>query len=141
MSNLSHNTLQQLDAFNSWLGDVYGEGTHFNPLLIDSGFSDAEIEQIKLKHLDEFLQAVIDLLAGYRDLRNEHFDNLMVQHYGLTDGKPQAFATIGSSVGVSPERIRQLVNKRLVLFYDPERQTELREAFTVICRRLLRAAP
>ena len=137
MQNISDHTLRQLDALNNWLGDIYGEGTHFSTLLINAGFSNAEIEQIKLEHLNEFLHAVIDLLAGYRDLRNEHFDNLMVQHYGLSDGKPQDIYSIGANVGVCGERIRQLIKQRLVLFQDPERQEKFQEAFTMIGRRLL----
>ena len=54
MPNLSDNTLHQLDALNNWLGDVYGEGAGFGTLLLDTGFSEAEIEQIKREHLSEF---------------------------------------------------------------------------------------
>lgn len=137
MTNMSDQTLRQLDALNSWLSDVYGEETGFSTLLIAAGFSEAEIERIKRGYLSEFLQAVIDLLAGYRDLRSEHFDILMVQHYGLIDGKPQDLYQMGSSRGVCGERMRQLVNKRLILFQDSGRQAKFREDFAAIGRRLL----
>lgn len=137
MPSINDNTLWQLDALNNWLGDVYGEGKNFRTLLIDAGFSETEIEQIKLEHLPAFLQAVIDLLASYRDLRHEDFDRLMVQHYGLVDGEPQNFHTIGHSMGVSGTRIRQLVDKRMVLFHDPRRQAKFQHDFAAIGRRLL----
>ena len=137
MPNISDNTLHQLDALNNWLGDVYGEGTRFNTLLLDAGFSEAEIEQIKREHLSEFLQAVIDVMAGYTDLSSEECNRLMLQHYGLIDGKPLDFYAIGHSVGVSGERIRQLVNKRLGLYRDPKRQAKFRYDFAAIGRRLL----
>jgi len=137
MPNISDNTLHQLDALNNWLGAVYGEGTAFGTLLLDAGFSEAEIEQIKREHLSEFLQAVIDLMAGYIDLSSEGRNRLMVQHYGLIDGKPLALHAIGDSVGVNEERIRQLVNKRLDLYRDPKRQAKFQYDFAAIGRRLL----
>jgi DNA-directed RNA polymerase sigma subunit (sigma70/sigma32) len=137
MPNISDNTLQQLDALNNWLGDVYGEGTHFSTLLRDAGFNEAEIEQIKRKHLSEFLQAVIDLLASYNDFSNDARYQVMLQHYGLVDGKPLDFWVIGHSYGVAGERIRQLVNRRLDLYRDPKRQAEFRHDFGAIGRRLL----
>lgn len=137
MPNISDNTLHQLDALNNWLGDVYGKGTNFDTLLLDAGFSEAQIEQIKQDHLSELLQAVLDLLAGYTDLSSEGRNMLMVQHYGLIDGKPLDFYTIGNSVGVSGARIRQLVTMRLKLYRDPKRQAVFQNDFAAIGRRLL----
>lgn len=137
MPNISDNTLRRLDALNNWLNDVYGEETRFSTLLIDTGFSEAEIEQIKREHLGEFLQAVMDLMASYTDLSSEGRNMLMVLHYGLMDGKPQTLETIGDSVGVNEERIRQLVNKRMGLYRDPKRQAKFQYDFAAIGRRLL----
>jgi len=137
MPNITDNMLHQLDALNNWLGDVYGEGTGFSTLLLDADFSEAEIERIKREHLSQFLQAVIDLLASYTDLSSEERNRLMVQHYGLIDGKPLDFYVIGHSYGVAGERIRQLVNRRLDLYRDPKRQTKFRHDFAAIGRQLL----
>ena len=137
MTNANDQTLRQLDALNSWLSDVYSEGMDFSTLLSTAGFSGSEIEHIKRVHLREFLQAVIALLATYRDLHNEHRDILMVQHYGLIDGKPQDLYQMGSRYGVCGERMRQLVHKRLVLFQASDRQSQLQADFAVIGRRLL----
>lgn len=137
MPNTSDQTLCQLDALNNWLGDVYGEETHFSTLLIDAGFNNAEIEQINRVHLSEFLQMVLSLLDSYPDLSNEGLNRLMVQHYGLIDGRPQNFYIMSASLGVGGERVRQLVNKRLSLYRDPTRQAKLRDDFAAIGRRLL----
>jgi DNA-directed RNA polymerase sigma subunit (sigma70/sigma32) len=137
MPNISDNTLHQLDALNNWLAAVYGEGTAFGTLLLDAGFSEAEIEHIKREHLSEFLQAVIDLLASYNDFSNDARYKVMLQHYGLIDGKPLDFWVIGHSYGVAGERIRQLVNRRLDLYRDPKRQAKFQYDFAAIGRRLL----
>ena len=137
MPSISDNTLHQFDALNNWLGDIYGKGTSFGTLLLDAGFRDTEIEQIKREYLSEFLQAVIDLLASYNDFSNNARYQVMLQHYGLIDGKPLAFHVIGNSVGVPGERIRQLVNRRLDLYRDPKRQAIFRYDFAGIGRRLL----
>ncbi len=137
MPNVTDDTLRQFDALNNWLGDVYGKGNSFSTLLLDAGFRETEIELIKREHLSEFLQAVIDLLASYNDFSNNARYQVMLQHYGLIDGKPLTFWEIGHHYGVAGERIRQLVNKRLDLYRDPKRQAEFRHDFSAIGRRLL----
>jgi DNA-directed RNA polymerase sigma subunit (sigma70/sigma32) len=137
MPNINDDTLHQFDALNHWLSDVYGEGTGFDTLLLQAGFSEAEIAHIKQEYLSEFLQAVIDLLASYNDFSNDARYKVMLQHYGLIDGKPLDFYVIGRSYGVAGERIRQLVNRRLELYRDPNRQAEFRHDFNAIGRRLL----
>ncbi len=130
---ISENLLRQLDALNNWLSDAYGEETDFNTLLTDSGFTDAEVERIKQKHLHEFLHAVIDLMDCSTDQRKW----IMVQHYGLIDGKPQDFYVLGDSAGVCGERIRQLVTRRLDFYRDPKQQKIFQNDFATIGRQLL----
>jgi len=137
MTNTSDQTLRQLDALNSWLSDVYGEDTSVSTLLNTAGFSEVEIDQLKQEHLVALLQAVLDLLETYADLPNESRNELMVLHYGLSDGKPQNLYHMGSSRGVCGERMRQLVNQRLNLYHDPDRQAQLHVDFAAIVRRLL----
>lgn len=138
MTNFTGNTLRQLDALNTWLGDVYDGETQFSTLLIDAGFSKAEVQQLKHEHLSEFLQAVQGLLESYNltpiDTRNHM---VMVQHYGLNDGTPQSFHVIGNSVGVCGERIRQLVTRRVNFYCDPIQQAKLVYDFAAIGRHLL----
>jgi DNA-directed RNA polymerase sigma subunit (sigma70/sigma32) len=137
MPNITDDTLHQFDALNHWLSDVYGEEKGFSTLVLEADFSEAEIELIKREHLSEFLQAVIDLLASYNDFSNNARYNVMLEHYGLIDGKPLDFYVIGHRYGVAGERIRQLVNRRLDLYRDSKRQAAFRHDLTAIVRRLL----
>ena len=137
MPNINNQTLHQLDALNNWLDDVYGEETNLTSLLIDADFSEAEIARIQHNYLAEFLQAVMDLLASYVDLPSEGRNNLMIQHYGLNDGEPQGFYKMGAAIGLCGERMRQLVNQRLNLYHDPNRQEALHSDLAAIGRQLL----
>lgn len=137
MPDTSDTALRQFDAFNHWLGDVYGEGTTFDTLLLREGFSEAEIEPLERAHLSEFLQAVIDLLASYNDLLSEARKKLIVDFYGLVDGKPLSLTVIGDREGIARERIRQLINRRLDLYHNPERQAVFQRDVAAIARRLL----
>ncbi len=133
MSNVSESMLRRLDAFNNWLGDVFGEETNFSTLLSDADFSDVEVEQLKSHHLSAFLQAVMDLLAGYAEYTSEQRDNWLVQqYYGLVDGNPQSLEMLGANAGVARERIWQLVNRNLNLYHDPDRQAKFHEDFAAI---------
>ena len=137
MPNINNHMRRQLDALNNWLGDVYGKGTSFSTLLINAGLCEVEIEYIKQEHLSEFLQAVTDMMASYTDLPNDQRNMLMVQHYGLIDGKPVTLEALGAKVGVCRERIRQLVNKRLELYRHPERRAKFQNDFATIGWQLL----
>ena len=142
MPDFGEDALGQLDALNNWLNDVYGEKSRFSTLLMEAGFSEVAIEQIKQDHLSDFLQAVIDLMAEYTDDRSSEGCNrgtmqLMVQCYGLKDGKPQDRYAIGHTVGVCGERVRQLVNRRLSLYREPTRQAKFQDDFAAIGWRLL----
>jgi DNA-directed RNA polymerase sigma subunit (sigma70/sigma32) len=137
MTTINSDTLRQLEAFNSWLLDVYGEETSFNSLLVGTGFSKVEIEQIKQKYLKEFLQAVMKLLVDNSNPIEVRGNRLIGLYYGLNDGNPQTIYTIGTSVGVSPTRIRQLLNKALALYRDPERLSKFQDDFALIGQQLL----
>lgn len=140
MPNLSDKSLRRLTALNQWLGDVYGPQSQLITLLADAGLNDAQIEQIKQQHLEQFLQAVLDVLDSYTDLPNPEFNVLMVQYYGLADGKLQAIKSIADSLGVSTTRVRKLVEKRLDFYRDPNRQAQLRDDLAIIARWLLDSA-
>jgi DNA-directed RNA polymerase sigma subunit (sigma70/sigma32) len=61
-----------------------------------------------------------------------------VRHYGLINGERENFYTIGRSVGVSGERIRQLVDICLESYRQPERKTQFITATGTIPKYLLR---
>jgi DNA-directed RNA polymerase sigma subunit (sigma70/sigma32) len=138
MDNISDDMLRRLDAFNAWLKDVYNKKTSFSALLIDAGFSEAQIEQLIHEHLSEFLKAILDLMDGYATAHHKERNNVViVKHYGLADGKPQDFYAIAPNFGVCGERIRQLTMMGLNLYRAPTWRAKYQDDITAIARRLL----
>lgn len=116
--------VRRFDALNTWLGDVYGVETDLNSLLINMGLNSVDIDYIKQEHLGSFLQAVMELLDSYPDLRYGR-NQIMIECYGLLDGNPKNPYAIAHNYGVCGQRITQLVHQRLNLYHDPQRQTQL----------------
>jgi len=137
MLDITENTLNRLDAFNNWLSDVYGEETKFNTVLLDEGFSEAEIEQLHQEHLNEFLPTIVELLDSYRDQTGKRGKIFTMQYYGLVDGNPQDLHTIGENADVSLVRIRQLINQRVSIFRHAARKEQLWSDIGLIGRCLL----
>jgi len=135
MYDISDDTRYQFDALNDWLGDVYGAGARFTTLLIYTGFNWAEVEQLKCEHLNDFLQGVLILIDTRAEKPREI--HVMMQHYGLADGKPQNFYEMGQSYGVCGERMRQLTNQGLHLYHNVHWQAQFHDGFAAIARRLL----
>lgn len=131
-------TLSQLNALNSWLKDVFGEDTRLSVLLTEAGLSEADNEAVKSKHLTAFIQAVVDLIANNTANHDgERRNSVMVRHYGLLDGKPETLQSIGDSLDLSRERIRQLVQKRIRLYSNAKRKEQFKADIASIARRLL----
>lgn len=138
MATVSDETLRQLNAINGWLGDVFGKDTRLSGLLNDAGLNEAEAEAIKTKHLARFLQAVVNLIAANTANHDgERRNSVMVRHYGLIDGKPETLQSIGDSLELSRERIRQLVEKRIRLYSSAKRKEQFKADVAAIARELL----
>jgi DNA-directed RNA polymerase sigma subunit (sigma70/sigma32) len=137
MSNDSEATRNQLEAFNKWLNDVYGEGTRLDTLLEDAGFTEIEIEAIMQKHKSNTLDAFNKLLESYNGSSVRERNILMVLHYGLSDGNPLDFYEISPDFGVCGSRIRQLVNIRINFYRNPQRQEQLKRDMASIAWQLL----
>lgn len=138
MATVSDETLRQLNAINGWLGDVFGKDTRLSGLLNDAGLNEAEAEAIKTKHLARFLQAVVNLIAtNTANHDGERRNSVMVRHYGLIDGKPETLQSIGDSLELSRERIRQLVEKRIRLYSSAKRKEQFKADVATIARELL----
>lgn len=135
---VSDETLSQLDAINKWLGDVFEEGMRLSTLLSKAGLSEDESETIKTKHLASFIHAVVNLIVNnIANHDGERRNSVMVRHYGLLDGKPETLQSIGDSLELSRERIRQLVQKRIRLYSYPKRKEQFKADVTTIARELL----
>lgn len=120
---MTEKTLKLLDAINKWLDDVFGEGKRLSHILSESGLEDAEIQRLKAHHLTEFIETVLNLISETTDKHDgERRNDVMIRHYGLMSGEAETLQAIGDTLGLSRERIRQLVNKRLQLYRHPKRK-------------------
>lgn len=138
MIGVNDEVLRQLNAINNWLGDVFGKDTRLSALLIEAGLSEAEAELIKIKYLVRFLQAVVSLIANNTASHDgERRNSIMVRHYGLIDGKPETLQSIGDSLELSRERIRQLVQKRIRIYRSAKQKEQFKADIASIARRLL----
>ncbi len=138
MGTVSDDTLRQLDAINKWLGDVFDKGMRLSTLLSEAGMSEDEAQEIKMKHLASFIQAVVDLIVNNTANHDgERRNSVMVRHYGLLDGKPETLQSVGDSLELSRERIRQLVQKRVRLYSYPKRKEQFKVDVATIARELL----
>ena len=138
MTTISNDTLHQLNAINKWLGDVFGKDTRLSTLLNEAGLSQAEVETIKNKHLASYLQSIVDLIVNNTTNHDgERRNSVMVRHYGLLDGKPETLQSIGDSLELSRERIRQLVQKRIRLYSSTRRKKQFKADVVAIARDLL----
>ncbi|WP_235111417.1 sigma-70 family RNA polymerase sigma factor [Acaryochloris sp. 'Moss Beach'] len=52
-------------------------------------------------------------VSGYLSLLDERQRFIVSQRYGLEDGEPKTMNEIGQQLGVSRERIRQIINKAM----------------------------
>jgi DNA-directed RNA polymerase sigma subunit (sigma70/sigma32) len=136
MPKISDKTAQKLLIITSWLNDVYAQDTNLDKLLMDAGFTAAEIKSLQQEHLREFLEAAMSLASTYNDLADLRRNQLMVRYHDLI-GTADSFAAIGSRVGVSPERIKQLLNKKPNLYPDPKRKSQFKTDFASIARGIL----
>ena len=138
MNPLSKDRLHQLDALNNWLVDVFDEGIRLSILLVKVGLSEEEVQEIKTQHLEDFIQAVIDLIVDNIDSYDgDRCNNVMVRHYGLLNGKPETLQSIGDSMELSRERIRQLVQKRIRYYRNHHRKEQFKTDMANIGQRLL----
>jgi DNA-directed RNA polymerase sigma subunit (sigma70/sigma32) len=138
MTAVSNKTLRQLDALNSWLKDVFGEDIRLSMLLTEAGLTEADSETVKSKHLAAFIQAVVNLIANNTANHDgERRNSVMVRHYGLLDGKPETLQSIGDTLELSRERIRQLVQKRVRLYSNAKHKEQFKADIAGIARWLL----
>ena len=61
----------------------------------------------------------------------------MVRHYGLVSGKRETLRSIGESLRLSHERIRQLVGKRIRFYRTKKRKVQFQTEMAAIARELL----
>lgn len=62
-------------------------------------------------YLDLLLQT--EELSGYLALLDDRQRHVISERYGLEDGKPKSMEKIGQQLGLSRERVRQIINKAM----------------------------
>jgi hypothetical protein len=138
METVDGKTLLQLNAINKWLGDVFGINSRLSMLLNEAGLSEVEIATIKIKFLERFINSMVDLIvdntAGHD---GERSNSVMVRRYGLLNGKPEKLQTIGNSLELSRERIRQLVQRRIRYYRNARRKEQFKNQLATIAREFL----
>jgi hypothetical protein len=138
METVSETTRQKLDALNKWLSAVFGEGQDLSHLLSQNGLSEADVTRLKNSSLTDFLESVLDIVESRTENQTGHLRNsLMIRLFGLRTGQPEDRYAIGHSVGVNGERIRQLVNRRLEFYKDPQRKEALELEIVQLAKQLL----
>lgn len=138
MPNISQNTLKLLIALNKWLSNVFGEDTLLSTLLIEADLSEIEIERIKTNHLHDFLIGVAEKIETTTDRHDGNRRNaVVVRYYGLKDGQKETLQSIGDSLGLSRERIRQLVKKRIRLYQGAKRKELFKADLAIIAHEIL----
>jgi len=97
------------------LTDVCGEERHISDILPRFGLTNDRVNLLKTKKIAEFYDNIKFVLTcqffhysgGHRLLL------ILFQHYGLFGYSKKTLEEIGSSIGISRERVRQLENKAL----------------------------
>lgn len=139
MSTPTNTTLRQLNTLNQWLEDVFGEEIRLSHLLNQAGLTETEINDIKTKHLSDFIELVLNWIIN-NTIRHdgERRNNMMIRHYGLIDGNPETLQSIGENLGLSRERIRQLVKKRLQFYKNTKNKEIFKVEIASIAKSLLK---
>lgn len=75
--------------------------------LVPDVSSNDDYEKADMSDLPEMIRAAFDQVLGERE------KVILIMRYGLLDGKPLDFKTIGKSINLSHERARQIHNKAL----------------------------
>lgn len=112
---MNGNVRQNLLNLNDLAKDIYGADWRISDALEKYSFSSEQISALKTEGLEDLLQ-YIDfalknrLLAGLNGVR---FFKIIYRRYGLFGHIKETLQSIGESMGVSRERVRQLEVKAL----------------------------
>lgn len=102
-------------SFNSLLADIYGTEKSVNGILLNFGLEQNYIDALqgeKLAHLYENIKFALECrILHYFD--GHRLLEILYRRYGLFEYKKETLEEIGSDIGVSRERVRQLQNKAI----------------------------
>jgi hypothetical protein len=137
MITISQQT-RKLNAWNWWLWRVLGRRTLILDMLLRNGFTQEQVNVLKVQHFDAFIQTLLDYIAtvevGHDSVRRHE---VMLRHYGLVTGQRNTLQAIGNDYQLSRERIRQLVQKRMDQFKTDKQRAELEAKILSVAHQLL----
>ena len=102
-------------GLHALLSDVYGEDQRVSDVLHSFGFAEDHIDKLRTDKITEFFENIrfaltcrfLHYSGGHRLL------SILFRRYGLFDWPNETLEEIGSSMGISRERVRQLENKAI----------------------------
>ena len=104
---------KQVIGLNESLTAVYKVETRWSTILAKFGFDSRQIENLRFNHIDKIVNDFILLVRCRVSLAKdgERLFYIINRRFGL-DGNPiETFQNIGTQLGISGKRVRQLHNK------------------------------
>lgn len=138
MTQAAKETLAKLDMLNNWLLAIYAREVRLSDLLIEAGLSATDIAKVRTDYLTPFIEAVLSYIQSTADGSGGMRGNdIMFRYFGLLDGKKQTLQAIANELGVSRDRIGQLVKQRLKWHRHPARRAKFSAELLQIAHRML----
>jgi DNA-directed RNA polymerase sigma subunit (sigma70/sigma32) len=130
----------QAENINSLLNEIYKSQTRFSNLLLNLGYSTEQISTIRTKHLSQLytdFSLLIENLLTTKSTGNKRLSYLIIRRYGLSGGNKETLVSIGTTMGISRERVRQLQVKALRRLQSKRNINLLEEGIKKIINNLL----
>jgi hypothetical protein len=107
----------QLLALNAVLSEIYGAPTRIGGVLTALGFDEQQTNTLRKVHLQALLSTVIVMFEERLSARDkeDRLYTILRRRFGLDGAPSETFQSIGSRLGISRERVRQLQRKTIRL--------------------------
>jgi hypothetical protein len=105
----------RIEGLNHLLTELYGRDTRLSTLLADLGFSERQISALKQTDLIELVDCTIHVLMDSLGTRRDgaRLCTVVVDRFGLLGAPCETLQEVGTKLGVSRERARQLQQKSI----------------------------
>jgi hypothetical protein len=105
----------QLSGLNELLTVIYGNETQLSTLLRDLGFEQAQVEQLRDRHLEEVVDQFLEMI--HKRLTSESgkdtYYQILSRRYGLDGESPDSLDAISQKRNDNPGYLRQLFQEIL----------------------------
>ncbi len=139
MEDLPPASAQRLSGINRLLQDIFGEPTpRLSDLLAEQGSQPADITILRTRELDAYLEALCQGLLGFvSEFVSSNRVVTLRRRYGLDGDPPDTLAAIGTELGLSGERIRQLQKNVVRRLKHPSRKPKLKAIVADVAQAVL----